>query len=435
MQITKLSIKDFLGLEFFQIDECGEINLITGSNGAGKSSILAAIKEAFKSSGTDPNLIRIGQDKAEIIIELDNKVRLERTITEKSNKVAVKADGKLMSKPVEWLRSVIGDFSFSPVEFFMSPVKRQRELILSAIPFKLDVHSLISLLTDSGLNTSDVTNEMLERLNYDQHGLSVLADLKDLIYNQRHLVGQDVTRLEKSIEQRREDIPEGFSSEKWEGFDFSAKMSAFNAAKDEVAAADKLQERINVLRSHAEGLIARINKASEELSEVQTKGKRLKSELNLDGLPDVNAMKGELDEYEKNQRIILRLDDIKTETSRLAEINADHERLNATHKKISTKVSKVALQKLHLPIANMEILDKTIKVEGVDISKLSDSEKIRFAVAMARSLTKDLKVVCIDGFEVLDESTRLKFIAEIKDDDFEYFITRVGSGDLQVERA
>jgi len=71
MKITSLSIRNFLGISQLKSGSLGKMNIVVGDNGTGKSSVLKAIQEAFRSSGVTPDLIRVGADKAEILIEID----------------------------------------------------------------------------------------------------------------------------------------------------------------------------------------------------------------------------------------------------------------------------------------------------------------------------------------------------------------------------
>ena len=135
MKITKLRILNFLGISRLSIDRCGKINRITGGNGTGKSSVLKAITAAFKSSGVDPMLIRTDEDKAEILIELDNNVTIERTMTSRTNTARVTVGQEPVSSPQTYLKSLFSSLSFNPVEFFLADKKERRRLLLQVFSF------------------------------------------------------------------------------------------------------------------------------------------------------------------------------------------------------------------------------------------------------------------------------------------------------------
>ena len=80
MKIVKLTIHNFLKLKDIEMNP-SKTNIIVGKNKQGKTSILKAIKAAFD-GGVDEKMIRIGENKAEILLELD-EFDVKRTITEK----------------------------------------------------------------------------------------------------------------------------------------------------------------------------------------------------------------------------------------------------------------------------------------------------------------------------------------------------------------
>jgi hypothetical protein len=57
-------------------------------------------------------------------------------------------------------------------------------------------------------------------------------------------------------------------------------------------------------------------------------------------------------------------------------------------------------------------------------------------LAIARALSKELKVICIDGGERLGEKGLAEFIRQTDGDEFYYFITRVGEpkpGEIEIK--
>lgn len=64
MRITKVDISEFLGIKSL-VFEPNKITYITGGNGAGKTSVLEAIKSALGGGGNRASLMRDGSDMSE----------------------------------------------------------------------------------------------------------------------------------------------------------------------------------------------------------------------------------------------------------------------------------------------------------------------------------------------------------------------------------
>jgi hypothetical protein len=64
-----------------------------------------------------------------------------------------------------------------------------------------------------------------------------------------------------------------------------------------------------------------------------------------------------------------------------------------------------------------------IRVKGTLIDGLSDGEKLELAMKIARAQSGELKVICIDRWESLNEKTRKRLSEEMEKDDFQYFVT------------
>ena len=88
-----------------------------------------------------------------------------------------------------------------------------------------------------------------------------------------------------------------------------------------------------------------------------------------------------------------------------------------------------------MPIKDLGIGgDGEITIKGLPIKNLSDGEKIILALDIARATLKELKIININGFEALDTKSQELFLNEIqKDQDIQYFISKVADGPLKIE--
>lgn len=449
MKITKIQILNFLGLSVFKADKLGKLNRLIGNNGAGKSSVLKAIKEAFKSSGIDPELIRTNSDKAEIMIEIDQNMLVERTITTSSNNVKVTIDGDPVNSPQKFLNSLLGlGSNFNPIDFFspkppkgMTPERYRRELLLSATPFRVDEKKITSLLEDLGF----ASNGSWSDVNFEKHGLEVLAQMQKLIYDRRHEVGIDVTRQKKSIEQDKLELPETLNADEFKGFDLSKAIeilsqhkAAIEAHERDIQMRDHLREEAQSVMDDIEKLEKQLASAKSKLEEIKSKGKVLKEKIESFRAPETEKLEKQIADYQLNQKLAHRLEDIERRQNMLKESQAEYESLDRLHNVLVNEAPKRLLAECKMPIKDIEMDGERILIGGVSLDKLSDSEQIKVALNIARALTGDLKVICIDGFEAMDAKSRQAFEAEARSDEYEYFYTIVNQdpkadGSLKLE--
>ncbi len=420
MQITRIEIKDFLGLERINLTQLGKVNKITGDNGTGKSSILKAITEAFKSSGVDPHIIRDNGDSAEIYIELDNNMTVRRRITPTGNTVKVVVDGQPMSKPQKFLNDLIGAMNFNPVDFFEANKKTRRTLLLSAIPFQMEAEGLSSILSKAGFKLD------LNKYDFDQHGLLVLDTIKRDIYDirkERHLT---LERQKKVVEQARLDLPELTEEiESYRDFDvagYQRRVSDASAAKFFFFF---FFRRRDELRVRGKKTIADIDRLKGELAEIQETGTALNQEIDAFEVVDIDALHAELGRYQAAQKAIGKIDEIAAKQIEINELAEKHETLDRLYKKLTGDIPKQLLAEVELPIKGLEITGDDILVDGISIDKRSTGEKMTSAVDIAKGLTGDLKAICIDRYESLGKLAQRSLEKTAETDEFEYFITIV----------
>lgn len=445
MRITKISIEDYLGIGFFKTDKLGKLNRITGGNGVGKSAVLKAITEAFRSSGVDPNLIKIDSDKAEIIVELDEKILIQRKNTPTANNVKVVHDGQPLDRPQKWLNSLLGGFQFNPVDFLLAKAKQRREILLSAMPFSINADKLLVLIEqiagNDSINAMWQSDEDYESyIDSSKHGLEVLADIQKHVYDRRHEQGIEVDRLKKSIAQDRKDIPETLDQKKFAGFNLmeaTDELSRMNQQitrnEADLVQLDNLRTRAEQIDNEIEILEKQIKALKAERSEVQQKGKALREKTDEFKRPDIESLRKSIEEYQQFQKYLNRLEEIERREGNLEQSESVHKALDGLHKALVNEIPKKLLAELELPIEGLEIKGDNIFINGVQIDKISSSEQIKFSVEIARALAGELKVICIDRFETLDNDSRKEFEKLASKDDYEYFLTVVTSGDLKME--
>jgi len=132
MKISRIQIKDFLGIESLDLDLRPPINIIVGANEAGKSSIRDAIQwcltgqaRGLKTHQEQAALIRNGAKAAEVEITLKNGQTCSRRKTPRSPAVL---NGKIPGNSLS--PAILCD----PLTFLSLPENQRRELLFALIP-------------------------------------------------------------------------------------------------------------------------------------------------------------------------------------------------------------------------------------------------------------------------------------------------------------
>ena len=427
MKITKLNIRNWLGIEAFVRSELGKYNRLIGGNGSGKSSVMKAIRAVFESVGKDPDSIRIGADAAEILIELDNGVTVERKITQTANTAKVVVDGERISSPQKFLSELLGAYNFNPVEFFLAKPKERRKMLLSAIDFKVNEDGLKAALGDHDIPCD------LSELDYEKHGLEVLETLQKTIYDQRTEVGRDKTRLEKAIEQDKLDMPDTFDAEKWAGFDLTKRAEELSQARVAIQQCEDRSWRLENMRTESKQIDAEIKSLTEKRDRLIVEGKALAESLDAFTRPDIESIQADIDGYQGAQKLQIKQEAIEDKEVQLAETITDHGSLERLYKALTGPVQQQILASMEFPIENLEIKGDSIYVDKKSIDKLCGKEQIDFSVSVAKAVLGDLKVICVDQFESLDKESKEHFAEITADDGVEYFMAEVTGGELEME--
>lgn len=441
MRVTQLSAHNFLGFTSFKVSKLGKFTRISGAVGVGKTSVTDIIREAVKSSGVDPDLINIhtNSDRAEIMIEIDDKILVNRTITPTENKVKVTVDGQPMNKPQAFLNSLLGPFNLNPVDFFLANEREQRKILLSAVPFTLTREQVVEILGED--------HPLLPKsIKADVHGLEALANMQVQVYERRAEENSDLTRMKKSIEQDKQDLPEHLDAAKVKAFNLTAKMKEVADARELISKHRADEKLLDELRSRASSLVAQkkskqdaiaalyaeIERLDTEIDGIRTKGIALNEEVEKFVAPDISSVEAEIADFEKNQRLLVKLEDIERRKIQLSEIVQVHESLDILYKRLTTEVPLAITAKMKLPIEGLDLTNDPIRLNGISIGKLSTGQKAKFCVRLAKVFSGDLKTILLDRFESLNPAEQVEFIEELKDDDYHYLMTCTTDGPLQV---
>ena len=236
MKILKFKAINYKGIKELEIIPKENLIIISGKNGAGKSSALDGIKNLF--AGKDKiikNPIKNGEDRAELEMELEGKdisgaimkYKIKKVFTDKTETLLISnSEGMTSTSPQSFLNNLTGGISFDPNEFLNKPEKKQRE----------------DLIKFAGLDLEKIDNKM-----------------KD-IYDERHQVGIEGKALAQYTE---EEIKEAKEYKDIEELDVAKLTEEYNEVSKQKANYEVSQANIQSNKQRIEELKIQLDKLEE----------------------------------------------------------------------------------------------------------------------------------------------------------------------------
>jgi len=166
---------------------------------------------------------------------------------------------------------------------------------------------------------------------------------------------------------------------------------------------------------------ARVEKAGEYLKESET--------IDIEPLQTAADEVADMQSYMRSWDTLLDIRDV-----RLAEKCRYSALLTERIEKARTLPSDL-LKVAKMPIAGISVDEKgLIRINNTLIDGLSDGEKLELAMTIAREQCGDLKVICVDRWESLNTAAQDKLLEEMKNDDYQYFVSSTNSDTFEIEK-
>ena len=122
MKIVRLEINNSLGIKEFKISP-EKITLIQGKNESGKTSILESIERALYNRNRRVDFVRKGEKEATLYVGLDDGTKIDKKVLpDGETRSKVTRDGAILPKPETLLKSLVGEYSFNPIDFLIKDI-------------------------------------------------------------------------------------------------------------------------------------------------------------------------------------------------------------------------------------------------------------------------------------------------------------------------
>jgi hypothetical protein len=232
-KIKRVVIHNYRGVEELDLDVPASGAIAKGRNGAGKTTILKAVKAALLAQDVGADAIRKGATKSEILVDLDD-LAVRRVITESGQRLSVSKGEFEVRKPQTYLQEMLGTSSLDPMDLLLLKGKERRKAILSALPVTVSVDQLRKWW-----------DKCPDNYDCSGHGLEVVATVRDAAYRKRSERNKEVKAAENELNAAR-------------------KAAGSIAVPAEVPDLDRLENEADAARATVASLQARASEAERQ---------------------------------------------------------------------------------------------------------------------------------------------------------------------------
>lgn len=385
MKILQLSSTNVKRLKAVHIKPNGELVVIGGNNGNGKTSVLDSIMYALGGKSAVPSMpIRKGQKSAEIELDL-GELKVIRRFTESGSTVKVLSqDGVSFSSPQKMLDELVGRLSFDPMDFMrMKPAEQSK--------------TLCDLV---GIDTTKLDGQ------------------RKAVYDERTAVNRGVRESEAALKgmSRHEDAPDKETS-------ITEAAEAYNRAVRENAHREANKENIVDATRRIESLKRQLQEAQQDLEAFK------KDESLLGPMVDTEPLRQRMEQAEAINRKVRENAAYRQQESRLNESKSESDKLTARLDEIDQAKAKM-IREAQYPIDGLSIDEEgRVLFGGIPFDQCSSAEQTRVSVAMGLAMNPKLRVLLIRDGSLLDENSMAMVADMAQTADAQVWIERVGKGD------
>lgn len=464
MRTTKIRIRNLFGITEIELDDRSVE--ITGANGAGKTSVIDAIRYALTNKSDRNIIVRKGETEGEILIETDTGLSIDRRKrTEQADYKSVKENGREIMAPENFLRQLFSPLQLDPVAFTLMTEKEKNRAILDLIDFEWDLSFI-----------QEKFGEVPDWVDYGQNILQVLSDLQSENgdwFKARQDVNRDIRNKQAFIADISKDIPAEYNAEKWESYDLGDAYRKLTEAKEH----NNRIERAKIFRSSYDAKIRKLEAdkmitisaeeqaITKERERITSDIERMKAEIRaaedkLSGLgarledrkavaestfqaarAKLDADMGAADEYigqepvdcSEMQSAIDNAEAMKAHLSEYKRMKAMQAELEELSRKSMEYTRKIELARTLpgeiLSTATIPIEDFTVEngiplVHGLPVGNLSEGEQLSLCVDVTLAKPNGLQIILIDGTEKLTTENREKLYSRCREKGVQFIATR-----------
>lgn len=399
MKIVQLVAENFKKLRAVEITPTGEIVVISGRNGAGKSSILDAIWAALGGAKHIQAVpIRKGHNKARIKLDLGELV-VERRFTEKGSSLSVESsDGARYGSPQTILDALLGALAFDPLAFVSQEPRKQFETLRGIVKLEVDVDQLDALNRGDFEHRTDI-NRDAKTLRAQADGIAVAPCVPAEPIDTSALVRQ-----------------------------MAEAATANGELETRKVRREQMAEEIARVRLSAERARAEAKRQTEIADTADREAAALREKLDkavpLPAPVDVDALSSQLETAQALNKLV-------EQRARRAQLAGEAADLEGKARELTASIDARmqakadAIAKAPMPVEGLGFGDGVVLFGGIPFDQASTAEQLRVSLAIAMAANPKLRVIRIKEGSLLDKDGQ-RLIAEMAQaHDYQLWIEQV----------
>ena len=406
MRIIKLQAENIIKLKAVEITPKGDIVILSGKNGQGKTSVLDSIWFALgggDATRNTPKPIRDGEQTASVSLDLgDITVSRNWTGNDKTYLKVENKDGVVFKSPQKLLDEMVGRLSFDPLEFSQMSDKEQRDVLLSFL--------------DTPIN------------------LDELEEKKQGIYQERTIINRDIKSLEGQLvgfNKPADDLPK-------EGISTAQIMKEYKDAQNIINQNNEIRQEYKTIqykysnkkneieetKNQISILQKKLKKQQSELDVVKISGEKLRAKVEKLNDPDIDSFSKKIDAVEETNTAIRDAQKYRQIKTQLEKLQTESGELTEQIKALD-KTRTDAIEKAAFPVDGLGFDEMGVTYQAIPFKQCSSAEQLRVSMAMAMSLNPKIRVIRITDGSLLD-TKNMKIIEELaQKNDYQIWVERV----------
>lgn len=465
MIITRLMVKNYQGIATLEIDVPPAGGIFEGSNGTGKTSAIDAIFAALVARGIGAENVRVGAERAEILINLDD-VHVRRVIRGKGGTdLAVSPDEGLGA--AGRLKTLLKASAIDPLLFYLAKPDERQRLVLDAMPVQV-THADLERWCGESRTDIDVS----------KHGIEVLKGLRKEYEIRRATANRVVkeTKMQAEVAAQKaleammkpgadskvpvpvaraamEDaakaharlvgVAEGEKKSVQAGEATRTKVAALRSVCTMFTSYDAANEALSAAREEVVELKRKLQKAADYMDVVDRERIALATADSLGETLKASGTATVTDADIDRAAAIVAVTETQFENAKLAEVaaRAESDKGTAEGKVDEAVLAAAALDRALVnlrEVAPAELAARNdsipgfdfeaMTLDGIPIATLNSAKQLEFAVSLAKRMSTGVKTLVVDGLERLDREQLPRFLKMATADGWQLLGTQVSDG-------